>query len=226
MDSRDKSYHHYGRRGIKVCTEWTYDPGSFIAWAETHGWYDGSNLEIDRIDNNGDYCPENCRFVTTSENQNNRRSNHLITVGDETLTITQWSKQTGINKSTILCRLKLGWTVEDAVTIQDGKSRMITCNDEIRSIASWSRKTGISHTVIQSRLGLGWSEEDAVTTPAMQKTHRYITINNVTLTATQWAKKMGLGKGTISHRLTLGWSERDAVLTPPQTTNGRRSKHG
>jgi len=59
------SYHRYGGRGIKVCQEWE-DVKVFVNWAEANGYEKG--LEIDRIDNDGDYCPENCRFVTRQQN--------------------------------------------------------------------------------------------------------------------------------------------------------------
>ena len=66
----DPAYANYGGRGIKICDEW-HDYRTFIEWGLANGWQDG--LEIDRIDNDGDYCPETCRFVTRSENLKNRR---------------------------------------------------------------------------------------------------------------------------------------------------------
>jgi hypothetical protein len=62
-------YHRYGARGIKVCKEWMENPRSFYDWANSHGYKAG--LQIDRIDNDGDYCPSNCRFVTQTENVRN-----------------------------------------------------------------------------------------------------------------------------------------------------------
>lgn len=65
----NKSYPRYGGRGIKVCEEWHEFP-AFQKWAVSHGYDDG--LEIDRIDNDGNYCPENCRWVTRLENARNK----------------------------------------------------------------------------------------------------------------------------------------------------------
>jgi hypothetical protein len=65
-------YHRYGGRGIKICPEWNDKHGfaEFAKWALTHGYK--SNLQIDRINNNGNYEPSNCRFVTALENMHNR----------------------------------------------------------------------------------------------------------------------------------------------------------
>jgi len=67
------AYKHYGGRGITICKEWIDNSDSFVKWAISNGWK--RELEIDRIDNNGSYSPENCRWVTPSENQRNTRAN-------------------------------------------------------------------------------------------------------------------------------------------------------
>lgn len=71
-NAKCKAFRNYGARGIGVCDEWCDSPAEFIKWCEANGW--DSKLEIDRVDNNSDYSPENCRFVTHRENQNNKRS--------------------------------------------------------------------------------------------------------------------------------------------------------
>lgn len=82
-------FKNYGARGIFVCDEWLHSFESFFAWANprySHG------LQIDRINNNREYSPSNCRFVTCQVNQRNRRSNHLVTAWNETKTIIEWSE--------------------------------------------------------------------------------------------------------------------------------------
>lgn len=81
-------YHRYGGRGIKVCDEWENDFSAFYSWALKNG-YD-EHLTIDRIDNDGDYHPDNCRWSTREEQSNNRSTNINITIGNETKSLIEW----------------------------------------------------------------------------------------------------------------------------------------
>ena len=110
---KDVNYHRYGGRGITVCAEWSDDFASFRDWAMANGYTD--NLTLDRIDNDGNYSPDNCRWATPSEQQSNLRNNLYITVGSETKTAREWSRITGIKYSTIITRLRFGWEPEAIV---------------------------------------------------------------------------------------------------------------
>lgn len=101
------AYKNYGGRGISVCKDWRKNFESFYKWAIENGYQE--HLTIDRIDNNGDYCPQNCRWATYLEQAENRRSTIFLTVLGETKTISEWSAETGISKSCIRYRLKTGW---------------------------------------------------------------------------------------------------------------------
>ena len=81
-------YADWGGRGIEVCEQWRNSFESFYTWAMANGYQD--NLTIDRIDNNGNYCPENCRWVRQQEQCRNRRSNINITIGNSTRTLMEW----------------------------------------------------------------------------------------------------------------------------------------
>lgn len=108
-------YHRYGARGIKVCEEWNGSFQPFYDWSMANGYQD--DLTIDRIDNNSNYTPHNCRWVNSKVQNNNTRRNHYVTHGGETLTIKQWSRKQGINHNTLYSRLvKYGWSVERALT--------------------------------------------------------------------------------------------------------------
>lgn len=110
----EKSYKNYGGRGIKVCDEWRNSFVAFAEWAKSNGYQE--DLTIDRINVNGDYSPDNCRWVNMKIQQNNRRNNHLILFNGEIHTLSEWQDITGISEDNIYARLKLGWSVEKALT--------------------------------------------------------------------------------------------------------------
>jgi hypothetical protein len=121
---RGTMYRHYGGRGITVCDEWKNDFESFRNWSLANGYCDG--LTLDRIDVNGNYCPENCRWVTQKEQQNNKRNSHLLTCNGETHTVAEWCEITGLPRGTIRGRLEKGkWSVEDALAKPVQKRRKI-----------------------------------------------------------------------------------------------------
>lgn len=110
-------YKNYGGRGIKVCEEWKHIQGfiNFYNWAINNGYEE--TLTLDRIDNNKGYCPSNCRWITPKEQSNNRRNNVYYTFNGETKTSKQWCELYNISQTTLLDRLKRGWTLEQALTI-------------------------------------------------------------------------------------------------------------
>lgn len=110
----DKRYNRYGGRGIRVCDEWLQDYNSFETWALNNGYKPG--LSIDRIDNDGNYSPDNCRFVTLAENNQNRGTSRFFTYQGKTQNLAQWCEEYGLNYHTVFCRLKRGWSFEKAIS--------------------------------------------------------------------------------------------------------------
>lgn len=113
FDIDNKGYKDYGGRGITMCDEWKNDFITFYNWGIANGYKEG--LVIDRINNNGNYEPDNCRFVTTKINNNNTRSNRLITYKGETKTLAQWAESIGLKKTTLHMRFKYGWDIESGL---------------------------------------------------------------------------------------------------------------
>lgn len=105
-----EGYSRYGGRGIRVCNEWKDNFRSFRDWSEANGYADG--LTIDRLDNDGNYEPSNCRWSTRKEQNNNQRSNIRITYDGNTYTASQWADIMGINRSSIYKRISRGYPVE------------------------------------------------------------------------------------------------------------------
>ena len=109
-----KNYKNYGGRGIGVCAEWRNSFKAFEKYCLAHGWQHG--LQIDRVDNELGYVPNNVRFVSAKQNARNKRTNHLITFQGETMCAADWCERFGISDSTLWRRLTSGWSIEDALT--------------------------------------------------------------------------------------------------------------
>ena len=109
-----KSYKRYGGRGIKMCQEWFDSYQLFEDWCLTHGFEE--NLAIDRINNDDDYSPDNCRFVTLKENNQNRRTTVWYTINGVTKNLQQWCDYYNIKRGTVYTRLEHGWDIEQALT--------------------------------------------------------------------------------------------------------------
>ena len=106
-----KDFSNYGGRGIKICNEWDNDFITFRNWALANGYSD--KLTIDRVDNNKGYNPDNCRWVGKDVQGINKRNCINITYKGKTQTISQWSRKTGINRSTIKYRYSHGYSVTE-----------------------------------------------------------------------------------------------------------------
>lgn len=114
-DVNADNYKRYGGRGIVVCEEWLNSPKNFIEWAEENGGLN-RELTIDRIDPNGPYSPDNCRFITIKEQNKNKRGTIMLSFNGETKPLIDFSEEFGMNPRVVRARLKHGWTVEEALT--------------------------------------------------------------------------------------------------------------
>lgn len=110
----NNKYHQYGGRGIKMCTRWD-DFENFIA---DMGKKPSSAHSLDRINVNGDYCPENCRWATPEEQAQNKTTSRFICANGRTQTLAQWAKETGIDRRKITDRINRGWSPERALELE------------------------------------------------------------------------------------------------------------
>jgi hypothetical protein len=107
----DPSYKNYGGRGITICDDWLNDTDLFVDWAIENGYKKG--LTIDRIDNNGNYCPENCRWVDMYVQANNKRDNILVTYNDKTKSLRAWCRELQLPyRKTHKRYVMYGWSIE------------------------------------------------------------------------------------------------------------------
>lgn len=111
-NQKSKDYPNYGGRGIKICEEWNR---SFVCFLQDMGECP-ENMQIDRINNNGNYEKSNCRWTTLQINANNRRTCVYVDFNGKSQSIADWARETGIERKTLEYRIRTGWPVEKALT--------------------------------------------------------------------------------------------------------------
>lgn len=107
-----KAYPSYGERGITICSRWKV----FENFAADMGPRPSPGHSVDRINNDGNYEPGNCRWATRAEQQNNMRCNVILSINGDSKTAAQWSRELGIDQNIIRSRVKMGWSDEKILT--------------------------------------------------------------------------------------------------------------
>ena len=105
-DKKSKDYKYYGEKGVSVYNGWKKSFSMFCVWALTNG-YD-SNLTLDRIDVNGDYCPENCRWVSMAMQNRNKSQTRNIEINGRVKCLKDWCNELGVNYYTVSQRIHRG----------------------------------------------------------------------------------------------------------------------
>lgn len=153
-------YKDYGGRGITICDEWLdKDTGfdAFADWALSHGYRD--DLTIERIDVNGNYCPENCRWATNKEQAQNKQNTRWVEYKGERMSLPTLCEKYGLNYYTMHDRLyHIGMSVEEAVETPK--------RENVTEFARKCHEHGINIKTAKTRMNrFGWSEERALNTP-------------------------------------------------------------
>lgn len=164
-------YDRYGGRGIDICEDWKNSYKKFETWALSHGYKE--NLTLDRIDNSGNYNPENCKWSTWQEQANNRCTSHLLTHDGETKSIAQWARDTGMTDARLRQRIGAGWEIDKALTEPCSSKRRVaeyTYKGVTKRLFEWAKDFGINYRTLENRLNMrGWSIEKALETPIKKK---------------------------------------------------------
>ena len=160
MDEQEQHYPDYGGRGIKVCKEWTgvYGFLNFYKWSMQNGYTE--DLTIDRIDVNGDYEPDNCRWTTIQVQSTNKRNNVRYDINGEMLLIKEISQKYNIPEPTLRGRMAKGMTMQEALVYEYHGKLTITYHGETKYLTEWSEITGINRGTLRDRLKAGFTEED------------------------------------------------------------------
>lgn len=166
---RHPKFRYWGGRGIIVAPEWRGIDG-FDRFLEHIGPRPSPKHSVDRFPNkDGNYEPGNVRWATQSEQMRNTRITRMVVVDGVSAPLVDVAERTGINRDTLVQRLKRGISPEDAITapVQPGPDgRPITVDGVTKNQADWSLSLGGGPTLVCERLARGWSEREAVTVPA------------------------------------------------------------
>lgn len=238
-DESSPSYDNYGGRGIYVDSVWLYDPTAFIEWSLANG--SASGLHLDRVDNEGPYSPDNCRYTTPSENMRNRRTSRRITAFGETKTVAEWFEdhRCQTTQASIYQRLKIGWTAERAITeAYDGKysKRDLTAYGETKCWTQWlhDERCRVGKTALLARIDRGWDHEKAITTPPdgtrkgkVAPNAKVITAWGESKTVSEWLdddrciykSRQGIWERINKH----GWEAEKAMTQPPGRGRPKKS---
>lgn len=164
LNPNNPSYKYYGGRRIGICAKWMrFEP--FRKWAISNGYQD--NLTIERINNNGDYEPSNCTWITKAKQHSNTQQSHRITFMGRTQLLSQWAQEYGIKPTTLLYRLKSEWPIDKALkTKPKYNNTRITFHGKTQTLSQWSKELGINHTTLYMRINhYCWPVERALLIP-------------------------------------------------------------
>lgn len=205
-------YPNYGGRGVEVCQEWMYYT-NFAAWAKANGY--SENLTLERVDVNGNYCPENCTWASYKDQANNTRFNRFYTIDGESKTISQWADEYGIDYQSLIYRLdEAGMDIEEALTTPLRKHHQkYKIGDIEDTVSGWASRMGIDPEVIWRRLFCGWDYHRAIMEPIKPQIHM-ITMNGEEHSIAEWSDILGIDPRVVSSRLLRGWDEIKALTTP------------
>ena len=155
LNKNCEAFHRYGGRGIKICDRWVGRDGFENFYNDMGPRPDGCT--IDRINNDGNYSPENCRWATPKKQGNNRSTNVILEFKGKKHSITEWADILGIRPGTLHERLRRGTSIEKALTMKKREFHP--------ELAQKAKEAGLSVSIVKDRIRLGWDEEDIFTVP-------------------------------------------------------------
>ncbi len=221
VEVNSKSYPRYGGRGIKVCERWFNSFENFLQDMKEPEIIDGIRLTIERINNDGDYEPDNCRWATFFEQGHNKSNNVILTLDGKTQCVSLWAIELGCIPQLLHGRLRKGWSVEKTLRTPVGKgAHPITFQGRTLSMTHLAEEYGLDVKQLSRRLAQGWDLERALTLPLVDP-GRYIEFEGCTRTITDWAKELGFPDHMLSTRLRRGWSVEECLTIPV----GGKRKH-
>lgn len=232
-DSNDKAYKNYGARGIEVWKDWKESFIEFFDWCMANGYEDG--LSLDRTNNDGNYAPYNCKFVTAAEQNRNRRSNRMYEAFGETKCLFDWGKDSRcvVGVWTLRSRMdKEHWQgrFEEALIIKDDyqrairntkRTKQLTAFGETKCLTEWSKdkRCAVGFDRLRDRIAGGWDHTEAITTIQKDSKEINLTAFGETKSFTNWLKdaRCVVKRDALRDRFRKGWKHEDCITMPSKT---------
>lgn len=213
-DPKHPDHKEHQKAGVYVCQKWAkFKP--FLEWWKkeaSNNPLDDTQLRVLRKEEISEYSPANCYLA--EKEVRTKRAQKLVFNG-RSLTVKQWSEETGIKQGTIYSRWKQGLPAK--VIFRTKAADSLEYEGEIKKVAEWASEVGISASTIRARIGNGWSIEKALNTaPRARRPPYFLEFEGRKRTMSEWAAVTGIPQSTIANRLGSGWSVREALTTKRQ----------
>lgn len=212
VNPNSSGFHRYGGRGVRVCERWR---NSFLAFEADMGPRPTPSHSVDRIDNDGDYEPSNCRWASVREQSSNKSTNKLLTYRGRTMSVTEWASELGVSRDLIQRRLRLGWSVADAFERPSRRSGVSWAINRPSGFPKLTRHAVVvirNMDEISARMGAGETHECIASSLGMSQSSFTRWVNVLTNRMDDYRNLMdGLGEAGVE-RLLSGesrsrWSE-------------------
>lgn len=214
------NYGKYGGRGISVCKRWRNSYKNFIS---DMGKCPNTKWSINRIDNDGNYTPENCEWASDTKQANNKSNNVRISYGGKTKTVSQWARELNMPQATLYQRLfNFGYSVAEAFGTKIRKCVRkgddFTVNGKTQGLKAWAEELGIPYKTLWARVyNFNWDLDRAFTVPvkAHATQRKGYTFKGRTQSLAAWAEELGIGIKTLQARIyDKKMSVEDALAMP------------
>ncbi len=195
-----KTYRHYGGRGITICDEWLDSFQVFETWALNNGYEEG--LSIERIDVNGNYCPENCTWATQMEQCNNMRRNIYVTYLGKTQTLAQWARELSRCYESVRDSYLRGTFPPTEENAYRRRNKTIEYQGKCLTMKQWAEELSVPYCSIKHRVKRGTfppTDENA-----HKRRNKQITYQGESLTMKQWSEKLGITYNALKNRVIRG----------------------
>lgn len=232
-DENDKAFKNYGARNIEVWKDWVDDFMCFYNWCIENGWKEG--LSVERIDNDGNYAPYNCKLATSGEQSRNRRNTRNFTAFGETKCLFDWGKDSRcvVSQWTLRGRMdKPEWEgrFEEALTskgdrLKEGRNKKnniyLTAFDETKCMSAWveDERCVVAMDRLRDRIAEGWKHLEAITTVHKDKGDVNLTAFGETKSLAKWLRdeRCVVKIDAVRDRLRKGWDHEDCLTVPSRT---------